>query len=100
AARPAGTAVASGFTLLLHQAAHQVTLMTGQPAPLAAMRTAGQSALTGYPLPLPPTPRPLTPGRERCWPRRSGTDPTGGGGVAVDAARPASADAPSGSRGG
>jgi shikimate dehydrogenase len=45
AARQAGTAVAGGFALLLHQAAGQVELMTGQPAPLAAMRTAGQSAL-------------------------------------------------------
>jgi len=46
AARKAGTAVAGGFDLLLHQAAGQVTLMTGKPAPLAAMRTAGASALT------------------------------------------------------
>jgi shikimate dehydrogenase len=34
----AGGAVASGLTMLLHQAAEQVRLMTGQPAPLAAMR--------------------------------------------------------------
>jgi shikimate dehydrogenase len=47
AARKAGGAVAGGFDLLLHQAAGQVTLMTGQPAPLAAMRTAGRSALRG-----------------------------------------------------
>jgi shikimate dehydrogenase len=45
AARQAGIPVASGFDLLLHQAAHQVTLMTGRPAPLAAMRAAAQSAL-------------------------------------------------------
>jgi shikimate dehydrogenase len=46
AARKAGVRVAGGFELLLHQAAGQVTLMTGKPAPLAAMRTAGESALT------------------------------------------------------
>jgi shikimate dehydrogenase len=46
AARQAGTSVAGGFALLLHQAADQVTLMTGKPAPLAAMRTAGAAALT------------------------------------------------------
>jgi len=45
AARQAGIPVAGGFALLLHQAAGQVELMTGKPAPLAAMRTAGQSAL-------------------------------------------------------
>ena len=45
AARKAGTSVAGGFDLLLHQAAGQVTLMTGRPAPLAAMRAAGESAL-------------------------------------------------------
>jgi shikimate dehydrogenase len=45
AARKAGTLVAGGLDLLLHQAADQVTLMTGKPAPLAAMRTAGESAL-------------------------------------------------------
>jgi len=45
AAREAGTVVAAGFDLLLRQAAEQVTLMTGKPAPLAAMRAAGESAL-------------------------------------------------------
>ena len=45
AARKLGTSVAGGFDLLLHQAADQVTLMTGKPAPLAAMRAAGESAL-------------------------------------------------------
>jgi shikimate dehydrogenase len=39
----AGIAVADGFALLLHQAAGQVTLMTGRPAPLDAMRSAGES---------------------------------------------------------
>jgi shikimate dehydrogenase len=45
AATAAGTAVAGGFDLLLHQAAGQVTLMTGRPAPLGAMRAAGLAAL-------------------------------------------------------
>jgi shikimate dehydrogenase len=40
AAEAAGCRVVSGLDLLLHQAGHQVTLMTGQPAPLAAMRAA------------------------------------------------------------
>ena len=37
--------VASGFAMLLHQAAAQVELMTGKPAPLEAMRAAGQAEL-------------------------------------------------------
>jgi shikimate-5-dehydrogenase len=45
AARQAGVSVAGGFALLLHQAADQVTLMTGKPAPLDEMRSAGESAL-------------------------------------------------------
>jgi shikimate-5-dehydrogenase len=45
AAQQAGAAVAGGFALLLHQAAIQVELMTGLPAPLEAMREAGQAAL-------------------------------------------------------
>ena len=45
AAEQAGVAVAGGFALLLHQAAGQVELMTGAPAPLEAMRAAGQAAL-------------------------------------------------------
>ena len=45
AARKAGAAVAGGFALLLHQAAGQVELMTGLPAPLEAMRSAGLAAL-------------------------------------------------------
>ena len=40
AALRAGIPVASGLDLLLHQAARQVELMTGHPAPLAAMRAA------------------------------------------------------------
>lgn len=40
AAAVAGCAVVSGLELLLRQAAHQVRLMTGRPAPLEAMRSA------------------------------------------------------------
>ena len=40
----AGGTVVSGALMLLHQAARQVELMTGQPAPVAAMRTALQAA--------------------------------------------------------
>jgi shikimate dehydrogenase len=40
AAEAAGCRVVSGLDLLLHQAGHQVTLMTGLPAPLGAMRDA------------------------------------------------------------
>jgi shikimate 5-dehydrogenase len=45
AAAVSGAAVSGGFELLLHQAARQVELMTGQDAPVAAMREAGQAAL-------------------------------------------------------
>jgi shikimate dehydrogenase len=46
AAAQAGLVVVSGFDLLLHQAARQVELMTGRaPAPLEAMRAAGQAEL-------------------------------------------------------
>ncbi len=41
-----GGAVAGGHALLLHQAGEQVRLMTGRPAPLDAMRTALDAALT------------------------------------------------------
>jgi shikimate dehydrogenase len=57
AASAAGAAVAGGFDLLLHQAAGQVELMTGQPAPLAAMRTAGLAALATREQGGPPLPR-------------------------------------------
>ncbi|MDT3399203.1 shikimate dehydrogenase [Streptomyces sp. B1866] len=40
-----GGAVVGGLDLLVHQAALQVELMTGRPAPLAAMRAAGEAAL-------------------------------------------------------
>ena len=45
AARQAGGIVIGGFDLLLHQAAVQVELMTGRPAPLDAMRQAGLAEL-------------------------------------------------------
>jgi shikimate dehydrogenase len=45
AARQAGVPVADGFDLLLHQATGQFQLMTGHPAPLEPMRTAGLAAL-------------------------------------------------------
>lgn len=45
-AAESGAIVVGGFDLLLHQAARQVELMTGiEPAPLEAMRAAGQSEL-------------------------------------------------------
>jgi shikimate dehydrogenase len=47
AAMRAGIPVASGLDLLLHQAARQVELMTGRPAPLAAMREAVTSVRLG-----------------------------------------------------
>jgi shikimate dehydrogenase len=47
AASRSGATVVSGFDLLLHQAARQVELMTGvKPAPLDAMRAAGQAELS------------------------------------------------------
>jgi shikimate dehydrogenase len=45
AAASAGSVVASGFAMLLHQAAAQVELMTGKPAPVEAMRAAGEAEL-------------------------------------------------------
>jgi shikimate dehydrogenase len=45
AASAAGAVVASGLAMLLHQAAAQVELMTGKPAPLGVMRTAGEAEL-------------------------------------------------------
>jgi shikimate dehydrogenase len=46
AAAAAGSVLANGYAMLLHQAAAQVELMTGKPAPLEAMRAAGQAELT------------------------------------------------------
>lgn len=40
-----GRALVSGLDLLVHQAALQVTLMSGSPAPVEAMRAAGEAAL-------------------------------------------------------
>jgi shikimate dehydrogenase len=45
AAAEAGSVIASGFAMLLHQAAAQVELMTGKPAPLEAMRAAGEAEI-------------------------------------------------------
>jgi shikimate 5-dehydrogenase len=45
AAAAAGSTVVSGYAMLLHQAAAQVELMTGKPAPLEAMREAGEAEL-------------------------------------------------------
>jgi shikimate dehydrogenase len=45
AASAAGALVASGFAMLLHQAAGQVELMTGKPAPREAMRAAGEAEI-------------------------------------------------------
>jgi shikimate dehydrogenase len=45
AASASGAMVASGFAMLLHQAAAQVELMTGKPAPRAAMRAAGEAEI-------------------------------------------------------
>ena len=45
-----GGTVVSGLDLLVHQAVLQFELFTSQPAPLAAMRTAGEIAL-GIPQP-------------------------------------------------
>ena len=45
AAQQAGALVVDGFELLLHQAALQVELMTGRPAPIAEMRAAGRAEL-------------------------------------------------------
>lgn len=42
AAAAAGSAVVRGYAMLLHQAAAQVELMTGKPAPVEAMREAGE----------------------------------------------------------
>jgi len=46
AADAAGSTVISGFDMLVHQAADQVELMTGRPAPVSAMRAAGLAELT------------------------------------------------------
>jgi len=45
AAAESGATVVSGFDMLLHQAAAQVELMTGQEPPVEVMRAAGEKAL-------------------------------------------------------
>lgn len=45
AALASGRVLVSGLDLLIHQAALQFALFTGEPAPLAAMRRAGEEAL-------------------------------------------------------
>lgn len=45
AAEATGTTLVGGLDLLVHQAALQLALFTGHPAPLAAMRDAGRAAL-------------------------------------------------------
>ncbi|HEX6449599.1 MAG TPA: shikimate dehydrogenase [Trebonia sp.] len=45
AAAAAGARVAGGFAMLLHQAVAQVELMTSKPAPVEAMRAAGEAEL-------------------------------------------------------
>jgi shikimate dehydrogenase len=45
AAVDVGSVVASGYAMLVHQAAAQVELMTGKPAPVEAMREAGEQEL-------------------------------------------------------
>ena len=55
AAAAAGGTVVSGLALLLHQAAAQVELMTGRPAPLPAMRAALDAAVRAR-SEKPPTP--------------------------------------------
>ena len=47
AAAAEGSRVIGGFSLLLHQAAEQVSLMTGRAAPVEAMRAAGLAELGG-----------------------------------------------------
>jgi shikimate dehydrogenase len=48
-ARAAGCPVVSGLTVLLYQAVAQVELMTGQPGPVEAMRTALVAAVAARP---------------------------------------------------
>ena len=45
AARERGATVVSGLEMLVHQAARQFELFTGEPAPVVAMQAAGRAAL-------------------------------------------------------
>ena len=45
AARERGATVVSGLEMLVHQAARQFELFTGEPAPVAQMQAAGRAAL-------------------------------------------------------
>ena len=47
AASAADRVLVTGLDLLVHQAALQFELFTGHPAPLAAMRAAGEAAVVG-----------------------------------------------------
>jgi shikimate dehydrogenase len=49
AAERAGSTVVGGLPMLVHQAAGQVELFTGAPAPVAVMRAAGEQALASRP---------------------------------------------------
>lgn len=42
-----GASLVGGIEMLIHQAAAQVTLMTGRPAPLEVMQAAGRNAVSG-----------------------------------------------------
>jgi shikimate-5-dehydrogenase len=73
AAAAAGSVVVRGYAMLLHQAAAQVELMTGKPAPLEAMREAGERAVIsrGDDPPYPPVSGSAGPdrnGRDRIRP--------------------------------
>ena len=46
AARSRGAATANGLGMLIHQAARQVAIWTGRPAPLEVMSAAALSALS------------------------------------------------------
>lgn len=55
AAAAAGARPLGGLGMLLHQAARQFTLWTGEAAPIEAMRAAVTEALAARPLPSPPS---------------------------------------------
>ena len=53
AARARQATTANGLGMLIHQAARQVELWTGRPAPLEAMSAAALAALAHRPVPPP-----------------------------------------------